>query len=157
MNLREGLKEDGPALIELVDGVYREYGDQIFLEGADADLLDIEAAYQRRGGAFVVLEEGNTIIGSHATLPLDRDKGLLTFRRLYLRKDYRGRRVGHQLMTWALEWARDNAFQRVEFWSDVRFGRAHRFFEAMGFEKGEVRQMEDGFMPYEEFHFARNV
>ena len=41
-NIRPGRKEDAEDLTRLVDEVYREYGDEVDLEGYDRDLLDVE-------------------------------------------------------------------------------------------------------------------
>ena len=88
--LRPGRRKDGPGLVRLIDEVYREYGDEADVEGYDRDLLDVEAAYRDKGGEFVVLEEDGEIVGAHATQPIDPEKGLLTFRRLYLPARVRG-------------------------------------------------------------------
>jgi hypothetical protein len=45
----------------------------------------------------------------------------------------------------------------VEFWSDVRFDRAHAFFRRWNFVQGERRQMSDGAMPYEEYFFSLSL
>jgi len=154
MNLRPATNADSSALVELIDGVYREYGDQIFLQGFDQDLLDIEGNYLDRGGSFVVMEDhAGRIAGSHAAMPLDEARGICTFRRLYLAPEHRGTGIGAQLMDWALFWARDRGYKRVEFWSDVRFERAHKFFESYGFVRGEVRHLNDGWMPYSEYFY----
>ena len=61
-------------------------------------------------------------------------------------------------MDWAVDWSIKNKFHRVEFWSDVRFKRAHSFFEKYGFVKsGEIREMNDGALPYSEFFFYMNL
>ncbi len=61
-------------------------------------------------------------------------------------------------MDWAVDWSREHGFRRAQFWSDTRFTRAHRFFEGYGFTKtGEVRDMDDGALPYSEFFFALNL
>ena len=60
------------------------------------------------------------------------------------------------MMRWALECAATRGFQRVEFWSDTRFERAHRFFQRLGFQPdGRVRQMTDGLIDYQEYFFSR--
>ena len=154
MNIRPATTADVNALVALIDGVYREYGDQIFLEGADADLLDIDAAYRAPGGEFVVLDDGGAVRGAHAVLPLAQRPGVCTFRRLYLDRDLRGQSAGKLLMLWASEWALAHGLARVEFWSDTRFSRAHRFFEKLGLvHTGEVREMNDGAEPYREYFF----
>ena len=61
-------------------------------------------------------------------------------------------------MIWAIDWAREAGFRRVEFWSDTRFARAHAFFGKLGFQtRGETRDMNDGFQPYSEFFFWLDI
>lgn len=151
--LRPFDSHDQEGVIALIDQVYQEYGDRLCLEGADADLTDIPATYLHAGGSFVVLA-GERILGSHALLPLDPASATCTFRRLYLDSSLRGTGWGEKLMDWAIELARDEKFERVEFWSDTRFNRAHHFFEQIGFQRdGRVRDMSDGWIPYQEYFF----
>lgn len=154
LKIRTASNQDRAAITELIDGVYQEYGDRVCLEDADSDLLDLEASYAGRGGALVVLEGPGGIVGSHAGLPIDRERGLCTFRRLYLAPKWRGTGAGACLMDWAIDWAKKEDFRRVEFWSDTRFERAHNFFERFGFVKeGSIRDMTDGHDPYSEYLF----
>ncbi len=157
IQFRDATVDDQPAIIELINGVYEEYGERMCLEGADADLLDLEGAYVKRGGAFIVAVQQGVIVGSHATLPIDPQAGLLTFRRLYTAPATRGTGLGQQLMQWAFDWSVEHGFRRVEFWSDTRFTRAHAFFAKLGFEKGGTRRMADGYEPYEEYQFTREL
>ncbi len=154
---RPATNQDSQQIIEFIDTVYREYGDKIFLEGADQDLLRIEASYKDKGGDFRVLEIGGEMVGTHAVLPIHAQSGLVTFRRLYLRQDLRGSKWGADLMNWAINWAKENGFTKIEFWSDTRFHRAHRFFAKFGFIKGERQHMTDGAMPYSEYRFHLNL
>src|SRR5689334_9488848 len=153
--LRPATDADVPGIVALIDGVYREYGDRIFLEGADADLLKIDDYYRAPGGEFVVLaDEAGAIYAAHAVQPIDKSQGLCTFRRLYMKAELRGGGWGARVMQWAIDWARDAGFRRVEFWSDTRFTRAHRFFRRLGFQHdGRVRHLDDGAMPYSEYFF----
>jgi len=144
-------------LIALIDAVYREYGDEVDVNGYDRDLLDLEGSYRDVGGEFVVLEEDGEIVGAHATQPVDAEQGLLTFRRLYLPARIRGRGAGKFLMDWAVQWSRDNGYRRVEFWSDTRFSRAHQFFERYGFERGGIRHVEEGNLKFSEYFFALSL
>ena len=159
MKLRAATDADSDALVALIGSVYDEYGEVMFTEDADSDLLDVESRYAGCGGAFVVLENGaGDVVASHATLPIDPEAGLLTFRRLYLDKSLRGTGLGIELMDWAVDWSREQGFRRVEFWSDTRFEHAHQFFERYGFTKtGEVREMDDGALPYSEYFFFMNL
>lgn len=158
MQLRPFRPEDREGVVALIDGVYREYGDQVCLENADADLLDIPGHYLATGGSFVVLDDGGRIRASHAIVPLDATRRLCTFRRLYLDAELRGGDWGRRLMDWALDQAAAQGFQRVEFWSDTRFTRAHHFFASLGFQRdGRVREMLDSHQPYHEYFFFREL
>lgn len=156
--LRPATAADQPGIIDLVNRVYEEYGDRICLEQADGDLLDLQATYWEPGGEFVVLESDGAILGTHAILPLADQEDCCTFRRLYLDKSLRGQQWGETLMKWALERARERGFVRVEFWSDTRFTRGHRFFRRLGFQSdGQVREMTDGWEDYQEYFFYRRL
>lgn len=156
--LRLPTAEDSPGIVALVDGVYREYGDRVCLEDADRDLLSFHDFYAADGGEAIVLAHGSAIVGLHAVVPLGDRPGVCTFRRLYLTASLRGGEWGERLMRWAMETAKQKGFSRVEFWSDVRFLRAHRFFARLGFQPdGRRRVMTDSFEPYSEYFFFREL
>lgn len=154
VTLRCAHPQDGEGIRRLIAEVYAEHGDQLLLDGAEADLIDVISAY---GRSFVVLDCEGEIGGCHAVAPVEGGGGgVCTFRRLYLAPSLRGGRWGRLLMQWAIERARLDGYRRVEFWSDTRFTRAHHFFRKMGFASdGRRRTMHDGFMPYDEFFFSR--
>ena len=146
---------DKDRVVTLIESCYQEHGDQVILNGADSDLLNLEGNYRGRAGEFIIVEDQQqTIVGCHAVVPLDQQSQACTFRRLYLHKSLRGMGLGQALMQWALEWARSHGFQRVEFWSDTRFERAHKFFLKAGFlTENTNRKLDDGIQPYSEFFF----
>jgi putative acetyltransferase len=138
----------------LIDDVLNEYGDRLSPDAADRDLLDIGSYYVATGGMFVVLEDTGRIRGTHAAIPAPQQPGVCIFRRLYLESGLRGGPWGSRLMQWALDWARKQGMQRIEFWSDTRFARAHRFFARFGFQRdGRIRTVEDGWLPYQEYFY----
>ena len=97
--LRPVTNDDADHVIQLIDDVYREYGETMHLEQADRDLKDLQGAYMGRGGSFVVLEQDHEIVGCHATLPVDPAAKLGTLRRLYLAPKLRGQGWGCLLYT----------------------------------------------------------
>ena len=158
-SIQPALNSDQDQIVKLIGDCYQEYGDQVVLHGDDSDLLDIEGNYRGREGEFIVVRnKTGVIIATHAVVPLDQYIGLCTFRRLYLHSTLRGTGLGKALMIWAIDWARETGFRRVEFWSDTRFARAHAFFDKLGFQtRGETREMNDGFQPYSEFFFWLDI
>ena len=55
MNIRKASNSDSNEIISLITSVYDEYGEIMFTEGADKDLLDINQNYHEKGGDFVVM------------------------------------------------------------------------------------------------------
>lgn len=166
ISLQPATRAHQPAIIELIGSVYEEYGERICLEDADQDLLDLESSYAAKGGAFVVLTEtasstsgeNQSVVGCHAVLPLVDRPGRCTFRRLYVHPRLRGSGAGETLMNWAINAAEERGFHHVGFWSDTRFHRAHRFFARLKFQAdGRTREMRDGFEPYREYYFEREL
>jgi putative acetyltransferase len=156
LTLRPATADDVPGIIALVDAVYREYGDRVHLDDADRDLPRAHQHYAERGGELVVLVDGAQVVGLHAVLPLADRPGVCTFRRLYLAPALRGGEWGERLMRWALARGKELGCHEVEFWSDTRFARAHRFFARLGFvHNGQVRELHDAWEPYREYHFRR--
>ncbi|HMO14228.1 MAG TPA: GNAT family N-acetyltransferase [Pirellulaceae bacterium] len=173
LEIRPASGQDREGVISLIDAVYREYGDSVCLEGAESDLLDLPDYYRNQSGEFWVLAESSVttqqpqvelglfpqaenpvILGSHAAFVVDEQSKLAGFRRLYLAKHLRGTGWGRKLMQIAIDWAWETGMQRVEFWSDTRFERAHQFFETFGFRRdGRLRHMHDGNEPYSEYFF----
>jgi putative acetyltransferase len=151
--IRPARQSDCDAIIAIIDTCLREIGDRFFPEGEGQDLLDVASSYDANGGAFVVLEQAGEVIGTHATLPVDTENRIATFRRLYLKQEHRGQRHGKVLMQWAIDWCRENNYRQIEFWSDTRFTHAHKFFASFGFQKGTTRDMDDGAVPYSEYFF----
>ena len=139
LNLRIAHPSDSEQIINLIDSVYQEYDDAVCLDGAEADLVDLNAYYFDNGGAFWVLEQNHEqtdvleIVGTHAAKRDSDNSDVCVFRRLYLANDLRGTQWGQRLMQITIDWAKEQGFKRVEFWSDTRFSRAHRFFEKFGF------------------------
>lgn len=146
-------------VIRLIHDTFAEYGEGVWLDDCDEDLENPQAWYESRGGAFIVLEIDGKVAGCHALQPVQGMPGVVTFRRLYVARTFRGQGHGATLMTWALGWARENGFQRVEFLSDIRFGAAHQFFRRFGFERtGKIRwEADDSLVPYSEYQFALDL
>lgn len=159
LSIQPAFNADQEQIVRLIDDCYQEYGDRVILAGDDRDLLDIEGNYRGRQGEFIVVRDSNDqVVGTHAVVPIGHSSELCTFRRLYLDSQLRGTGIGRELMIWAIDWARNKGFRRVEFWSDTRFTRAHAFFQKLGFQtQGETRDMDDGFQPYSEYFFWLDI
>jgi GNAT superfamily N-acetyltransferase len=110
--IRLATADDTDGIVQLIDGVLIEYGDRICLTdgGSEADILDIQSGYRDQGGEFWVLESttdtGSTIVGTHATRQDPNEPDVCTFKRLYLHRELRGTKWGHELMQVTIDWAK---------------------------------------------------
>jgi len=98
----------------------------------DADLADIEQSYFSRGGVFCVLEDADgSIAGSYGLYPTTADACEL--RKMYLRRDLRGRGLGRRLLDDALARARQLGFHIVTLETASVLKEAIRLYESYGF------------------------
>ena len=141
-------------VIALIDRVYQKYGDRICLPNADSDLNDISRTYFSTGGCFwLIADESDTVIGTVAIIPEQCGQALL--KRLYLEPASWGTGAGGRLLDHAVDWCITKEIHTLHFWSDVRFTRAHAFYEKRGYIRDGIRHMNDGWIPYSEYHFTK--
>ena len=130
--LRPATNADGRQIADLIYTVLREYHLRPDPDGTDADLRDIEQSYLARGGAFCVLEaQAGQIIGAYGLYPIDAQTCEL--RKMYLRRDYRGRGLGRRLLEHALAEARRLGFTRVTLETASVLKEAIALYESYGF------------------------
>lgn len=158
MQIRLAQRKDQPQIVRLIADILREYGDTICLDNCDSDLLDLEKNFTALGGAFWVLDESGRIFGTVAVSPsddvLNDQVSTCLLKRLYLHQTLRGGNWGRELMQTAVDWAHQQGFRRLEFWSDTRFSRAHNFYQKFGCQMtGGVRTITDTYQPFDEYQF----
>lgn len=134
--LRPARNADCPSVQSLVFGILADYGLQADPGSTDADLFDLEAFYQGRGGAFSVVEdpEGN-IVGSVGLAPDSPDSCEL--RKMYVLDRCRGLGLGKELLRHALEQARRLGFKEVRLETATVLKEAVAMYERAGFQPYE--------------------
>jgi putative acetyltransferase len=75
------------------------------------DIEHIQSYYFEYGGTFMVLADGEQLIGTGGINRLDSDTAEL--KRVFLLQEYRGRGLGRKLVETLLEFARTNGYRRV--------------------------------------------
>jgi N-acetylglutamate synthase-like GNAT family acetyltransferase len=138
--LRPATKEDVPSILQLIDGVYAEYGCKLDAEREERHLLDPGAYFRASGGEFWVIEEEGTIRASVAVL-LHPDTSEL--KSLYVHSSLRRHGWGRRLTELAIEHARRHARPAMILWSDTRFVDAHRLYRRLGFQECGYRELND--------------
>jgi putative acetyltransferase len=76
------------------------------------DMLNPQAYYFERNGTFLVLTDGERVIGTGGLGRLDDETAEL--KRIWLLREYRGRGLGRKMVEALLEFARAHGYRRVE-------------------------------------------
>jgi N-acetylglutamate synthase-like GNAT family acetyltransferase len=109
--LRRATNADMPAVWSLISSVLQSYGITTNQATTDKDLVDIEANYWDRKGAFFVLLEGQAVIGT-AALHHETD-AVCELCRMYLAPQYRGQGLGRRLLELCVREARERGFEEI--------------------------------------------
>ncbi len=130
------------AVKELVLGVLSEEGFE-YDSAKDFDLDKIEDYYLQNRGIFYTGVVDGTIVGTSAVRRID-DR-TCEIKRIYVRKDFRGRGFGRALLIQALKFAEEN-YSTVVLKTDARLKDAINLYRRNGFS---VINEEDGVMYFE--------
>jgi len=100
--------------------------------GELADLNDIQANYFDNGGLFLVMAEGDYILGTGAIRRLEAE--ICELKRLWFRMEYHGQGNGYRMMQALLAEARARGYQKMRLQTDGKFQtRAVDFYHQLGF------------------------
>ena len=130
------------AVKELVLGVLSEEGFE-YDPAKDFDLDKIEDYYLQNRGIFYTGVVGGTIVGTSAVRRVDNRT--CEIKRIYVRKDFRGRGFGSALLLQALKFAEEN-YSTVVLKTDARLKDAINLYRRNGFS---VINEEDGVTYFE--------
>jgi putative acetyltransferase len=138
--IRPATNGDAKDVRALVFGILAEFGFAPDPAGTDNDLADLEAAYQRPGGAFDVLTDATgRIVGTVGLFPLS--DGRCELRKMYLLPEHRGHGLGGGLLRHAAARARELGFTRIELETATVLETARRMYESFGFRPFTPCQM----------------
>jgi putative acetyltransferase len=129
------------AVLTVIAAVFAEYAMTFDPDDFDADLRDVPGAYLARGGTFVVLVDGDRVVGTVAALP--QSATTCELKRLYLLPGYRGRGYGRALVEHVIGWARERGYRELVAWSDVRLSTAHAVYDRMRYTRMGERTVDD--------------
>ena len=130
---------------ELVLGVLNEQGFE-FDPNKDFDLDNIDKYYLQSGGVFYVGLVDGAIIGTSAVRRVDEER--CEIKRIYVRKEFRGKGFGKDLFLKALGFAEEN-YSMVTLKTDAKLTDAIGLYLKNGFS---VVKEEDGVV-----YFSRNI
>lgn len=122
---------DAEGVKSLVAAVLPEYGLKVDFAGADADLVDVPAHYEKTGGAFWVIEDAGRLIGMGG---LRRPEPLIgEVRKMYFLPELRGRGLGRALLDRMATFAREQGIRTLTLETASVLKEAVRLYENFGF------------------------
>lgn len=134
------------AVLEFLADVFPESGKTFESNGRHSAFADIEHNFV---GFWCLRDDGN-IIGTVAVKKLDNN--VCELKGLYLYKKYHGQKLGYRLIKTAVDFARENGFDRMVLDTVSTYRRAMKLYEKMGFvftERYNDNQRADVFMSLE--------
>jgi len=154
--IRPGRDSDAAGVIALISRCWADYPNCILdAENDEPGLLSPASTYAAQGGPLWVAEAAGAVIGMVATVP--HGDGDWEVCRVYVHPDLHGTGLGHRLLDTAEAHATGAGATRLHLWTDIRFDRAHRFYEKRGYVRaGPIRPL-DGMPDVLEFGYAKPV
>lgn len=139
--IEEYKKEYNKKINDFVISIYiDEYG---FEEYRDRIEKDDNSMYLKRGGnLWIAFDKNNEIIGTIAIYKCDKETAEL--KRLYVRKDYRGKGLSKELYEKAIKHCKENEFKKIFLGTYDKLERAIKFYLKKGFKEIENKKETNG-------------
>lgn len=141
--IRLGRDDDEAAYIRLIGEAWAEYpGCVLDVDAELPELRALAAHFAAAGGVVWVAEGAGAVLGMIGVTP-DAD-GLWEIRKLYVDRAARGTGLAQRLLSTAEAYAAGQGASGLFLWTDTRFTRAHRFYEAQSWlREGGLRSVAD--------------
>jgi putative acetyltransferase len=130
--MRDAVSGDEGSIRHVVETVLREHGLDTEPDGIDADLEDVVASYQDRGGVFrVLVDDAGEIVGCGGLYPLTGVDAEI--RKMYFLPRARGLGHGRRLLEELIARARAGGFERIVLETASRLTTAAALYRRFGF------------------------
>lgn len=127
---RRASNRDCEVAQQVVDRALRDYGLHMVLDDDDRDLVDLEQAYDARGGAFELIEvdgEVRGVVGWRAA------GDVFELKKLYLLAHARGHGLGRRALTRVIEAARAAGATAIVLETATILTEANALYRRLGF------------------------
>ena len=109
----------------------QEFYDILAEEGELDDMDNYQKTYVEDRGLFLVVLDEDQLIGTGAIKKLKDNTAEL--KRLWLLEEYHGQKIGYQVVSRLLDFARANGYEKVCLQTSQKQERAIRFYTQFGF------------------------
>lgn len=119
----------------LIKTVMPEYGaDGPGFAIHDPEVLNMFEAYNKPMHAYFVVTDGKEIFGGGGVAPLPGEEGVCELRKMYFKKEIRGKGLGQKLMDMCLNQAKRMGYKRCYLETLVSMKEAQKLYIRNGFE-----------------------
>lgn len=153
LDLRRYEPADSERVLELHEAALRATGEYVedVPEAVEADLHDVEGAYLRSGGEFLVGEVGGAVVAMGGFRPVEdswiRDlegERAAELKRMRVDPAHQRRGYGERVLTALEERARQRGFQRMVLDTAPELTAARRLYEKRGYRQTGRREFRGG-------------
>jgi putative acetyltransferase len=109
----------------------QEFYDILEEEGELNDVDNFQQAYIENNGLLLVVLNGDQLIGTGGIKKLEDN--IAELKRLWLLEEYHGQKIGYQVVTHLLDFARAHNYKNVRLQTSQQQERAIRFYKRLGF------------------------
>lgn len=131
VQIRPAKPADDKAIRELIAGILEKEFAAAEKDYFGSDVQNVSKTYAGDGDCFFVASSNGEIVGT-AGIKREDDRNAL-LRRIFVRDDFRGRKIGSQLILNAVQFCRKEGYGEIIFKSTSRMKDAIRLCEANGF------------------------
>jgi len=109
----------------------QDFYDILEEEGELNDVDNFQQAYVEDRGLFLVVLDDDQLVGTGALKKLDGN--IAELKRLWLLEEYHGQKIGYQVVSHLLDFARTHGYKKVRLQTGETQERALRFYSRLGF------------------------
>jgi GNAT superfamily N-acetyltransferase len=140
--IRLARRDDVPAIVRLFADDHGGRSSPEHVTLGPGQLAAFDAIAEQPDNSVYVAERDGVVVGTfQLTFIRQLSYGgclVAQVESVHVHSSQRGQGIGEQLMRFAIELARRRGALRVQLTSNVRRGRAHAFYERLGFEPSHV-------------------
>ena len=100
-------------------------------EGELKDVENFQQVYDENNGLFLVVLDNEKLIGTGAIKKLDAEMAEL--KRLWLLEEYHGQKIGYEVVTRLLDFARKHGYKKIRLQTGSQQTRAINFYKRLDF------------------------